>query len=50
MHQGIKNVLKTDLNIKNKITAVGVLAIPVLKYSFSIINWISEEIKNWQED
>jgi hypothetical protein len=50
IHQGIKNVLKTDLNTKNKITSAGVLAIPILPCGFSIINWRSEEMKNWQED
>jgi hypothetical protein len=33
------------LNAKNKITAIGALAIPVLRYSFGIINWRLEEIK-----
>jgi hypothetical protein len=29
----------------NKITAIGALAVPVLRYSFGIINWRLEEIK-----
>ena len=29
----------------NKITAIGELAVPVLRYSFGIINWRIEEIK-----
>jgi hypothetical protein len=37
--------LKSELNAKNKITAIGTLAIPVLRYSFGIINWRLEEIK-----
>jgi len=30
---------------KNKITAVGALAIPVLRYNFGVINWRVEEIR-----
>jgi hypothetical protein len=37
-------ILKSELNARNKITAIGVLAVPVLWYSFGIINW-TEEIK-----
>jgi hypothetical protein len=29
----------------NKITATGAMAVPVLRYSFGIINWRIEEIK-----
>ena len=39
-------ILKFELNGRNKITAVGALAVPVLRYSFGIINWRTEEIKN----
>jgi hypothetical protein len=38
-------ILKSELNTNNKITAIGALAIPVLRYSFGIINWRLEEIK-----
>jgi len=31
-------ILKSELNARNKITATGALAVPVLKYSFGIIN------------
>jgi hypothetical protein len=41
----LRLILKTELNAKNKITATGTLAIPVLRYSFGIINWRLEEIK-----
>jgi len=37
--------LKSELNAGNKITAIGALAVPVLRYSFGIINWRIEEIK-----
>jgi hypothetical protein len=36
---------KSELNARNKITASGALAVPVLRYSFGIINWRIEEIK-----
>jgi hypothetical protein len=32
-------VLKSELNPKNKITAIGELAVSVLTYSLGIINW-----------
>ena len=38
-------IRKTDLNSKNRITAINVLAIPVITYSFSIINWSLSEVK-----
>jgi hypothetical protein len=38
-------ILKSELNTRNKITATGALAVPVLRYSFGIINWRIEEIK-----
>ena len=38
-------ILKSELNAKNKITAIGALAVPVLRHSFDIINWRIEEIK-----
>jgi len=33
------------INDRNKITAIGALAVPMLIYSFGIINWRIEEIK-----
>jgi hypothetical protein len=41
----LRIVLKSELNAKNKVTAIGTSAIPVLRYSFGIINWRLEEIK-----
>ena len=38
-------ILKSELNARNKITAIGALAVPVLKYSVGLINWRIEEIK-----
>jgi hypothetical protein len=37
--------MKSELNARNKITVIGALAVPVLRYSFGIINWRLEEIK-----
>ena len=31
-------ILKTDLNLKNKITSVSTLAVPFLVYSFGIVS------------
>jgi hypothetical protein len=41
----LRVILKSELNARNKITAIGALAVPVLRYSFGIINWRIEEIK-----
>ena len=38
-------ILKSELNARNKITAIGALAVPVLRYCSGIINWRTEEIK-----
>ena len=34
----IRQFLKTELNLKNKITAINMLAVPFLVYSFVIVN------------
>ena len=39
-------ILKTELNSKNRITAINKLAIPVIAYSFNIIDWNLSEVKN----
>jgi len=41
----LRIILKSELNVKNKITAIGALAAPVLRYSFGIINWRIDEKK-----
>ena len=38
-------VLKTELNFKNRITAINMLPIPAKAYSFNIIDWNLSEIK-----
>jgi hypothetical protein len=40
----LRMILKSELT-RNKITAIGALTAPVLRYSFDIINWRLEEIK-----
>ena len=42
----LRLVLSTELSAKNKIQAIGLLAVPVLRYSFGIINWHQENCKN----
>ena len=39
-------ILKCEMNTRNKITTIGALAVRVLRYSFGIINWRTEEIRN----
>ena len=41
----LRMIPKSELNAKNKITALGALAFPVLRYGFGIINWNLEEIR-----
>jgi len=41
----LRMILKSELNARNKITAIGALAVPVLRCSFGIINWRTEGIK-----
>ena len=38
-------VLGTELSAKNKIQAIGSLAVPLLRYSFVIVNWHQEELQ-----
>ena len=38
-------ILKTELNSKNRITAINTLAIPVITYSFTTIDWNLSEVK-----
>ena len=37
-------VLKSQLNSANKLEAISTLAVPVVTYSFSIINWTLQEL------
>ena len=41
----LRLVLGTELRLKNKIQAIGSLAVPVLRYSFGIVNWQQEELQ-----
>ena len=38
-------VLGSELSAKNKIQATGSLAVPVLRYSFGIVNWHQKELQ-----
>ena len=37
-------VLKSELNSANKLEAINALAVPVVTYSFNIINWTLQEL------
>ena len=41
----VRAVLKTELSAKNKISAIGALAVPVLQYGFAILDWKMTEIR-----
>ena len=45
-YRRIRMVLKSELNAMNKIEAINTVAIPVVTYSFNVINWTVEDIKN----
>ena len=42
----IKLVLKSELNARNKITAINALAVPVILYSYGVIDWKLDEIQD----
>jgi len=46
----LRIILKSKLNTKYKIKAIGALAILILRYGSGIINCMLEEIKNQQEN
>jgi hypothetical protein len=46
----LRMILKSEMNAKNKITAIGALAVPVLRYSFGITNWRNEDIKKTERN
>jgi len=41
----LRMILKFEPNTRNKIAAIGALAVPILRYRVGIINWRNEEIK-----
>jgi hypothetical protein len=41
----LRLILSTELSARNKMQAIGSLAVQVLRYSFGIINWHQEEIQ-----
>ena len=41
----LRLVLGTELSAKNKIQATGSLTVPVLRYSFGIVNWLQKELQ-----
>ena len=42
----IKLVLKSELNARKKIAAINTLAVPVILYSYGVIDWKLDEIQN----
>ena len=44
-YRRVRDVLQSKLNVKNKLKAINTLAIPVVTYSFNVVNWNLEEIK-----
>ena len=44
-YQRVKQILKTQLNAKNKIIAINNLAIPVVSYSYGILEWLRSDLQ-----
>ena len=44
-YRKVRAILKTELNSVNRIEAINTLAIPIVTYSFNIINWTIPEIR-----
>ena len=38
-------ILKTELNTANRIEAINTLAMPVVQYSFNVINWNLKDLR-----
>ena len=43
----IRLVLKSELNARNKIAAISTLVVPVLSYSYGVINWKLDEMQEF---
>ncbi len=43
-YRRIRLILKTELNAKNKIIGINTLAVPVISYSYNILNWTLSEL------
>jgi len=41
----VRQIVKAELTLKNKITAINNLALPLLVYSFGILSWLGKEIE-----
>ena len=43
-YRRVRAVLESELNAKNKLEAITTLAVPVVSYSFNLVNWNLKEI------
>lgn len=44
-YRRIRQIMKTELCSKNKITAINTLAVPVVAYSFGIVDWLRADVE-----
>ena len=42
----IKLVLKSELNVRNKVAAINTIAVPAILYSYGVIDWKLDEIQD----
>jgi hypothetical protein len=45
----LRLILESELSVRNKVTTIGALAVPILRYNFSTVNWRLEETENRPE-
>jgi hypothetical protein len=43
-YRRVRLVLKSELNAQNKVTGINTIAVPIISYSFNIINWTVNEL------
>jgi len=39
----LRMIMRSELSVKDKITAIGEFAVPILRYSFGTVHWRLEE-------
>ena len=49
-HRRIGVILKSEVNAANRFKAINTLAVPIVTYSFNIINWKMNEIKKLETE
>ena len=48
-YRRVRLVLKSEMNAANRFEAINTLAVPVVTYSFNIINWKLVRLRGWTQ-